>query len=145
MISDRKLRQPVTINIMSKLQHSIKASNMTLRQKRLVWFTATLCLLGSFRVYEVLPVHRYTYDKTTTLMSEDVKKTTTVRKGTMMQAHNLVLTDYLRELGSGEREHLHGKKNSMTEQQSLDSGAITPQTHRLFNVLPTANQPTPRS
>ena len=78
VLSDRKSRQPVTMDVMSKLQQSIKASNMPLRRKRLIWFTATSCLLGSFRIHEVLPVHRYSFDKTTTLMSEDVVKTTTV-------------------------------------------------------------------
>ena len=66
---------------------------MTLRRKRLVWFTATSCLLGSFRIHEVLPVHRYTYDKTTTLMSEDVKKTTTVREGTTVKTLSYHIKD----------------------------------------------------
>ena len=81
VLSDRKSRQPVTMDVMSKLQQSIKSNDMSLRRKRLVWFTATSCLLGSFRVHEVLPVHHYSYDKTTTLMYEDVQKTTTVHEG----------------------------------------------------------------
>ena len=81
VLSDRKSRQPVTMDVMSKLQQSIKASEMTMRHKRLVWFAATSCLIGSFRVHEVLPVHRHSYDKATTLMAEDVIKTTTSHKG----------------------------------------------------------------
>ena len=81
VLSDRRSRQPVTFKIMSKLQLAIKTSRMDLRRKRLVWFAATSCLLGSFRIHEVLPEKRHTYDKTTTLMSEDVKKVETIHEG----------------------------------------------------------------
>ena len=54
---------------------------MDLRRKRLVWFAATSCLLGSFRIHEVLPESRHSYDKTTTLMSEDVVKVETIHEG----------------------------------------------------------------
>ena len=66
---------------MSKLQQSIKSSEMDLRRKRLVWLAATSCLLGSFRVHEVLPEKRHSYDKTTTLMTEDVVKVETSHEG----------------------------------------------------------------
>ena len=72
VLSDRKSRQPVTIEVMSKLQQSIKSSGMDLRRKRLVWFTSTSCLLGFFRVHKVLSEKCHAYDKTTTLMTEDV-------------------------------------------------------------------------
>ena len=81
VLSDRRSRQPVTFKIMSKLQLAIKTSRMDLRRKRLVWFAATSCLLGSFRIHEVLPERRHTYDKTTTLMAEDVKKVVTTHEG----------------------------------------------------------------
>ena len=81
VLSDRKSRQPVTIDVMLRLQQSIKSSEMTLRQKRLVWLAATSCLLGSFRVHKVLPEQRHSYDKTTTLMTEDVVKTTMSHEG----------------------------------------------------------------
>ena len=81
VLSDRKSRQPVTFEVMSKLQHSIKSSKMDLRRKRLVWFAATSCLLGSFRIHEVLPESRNSFDKTTTLMTEDVVKVETLHGG----------------------------------------------------------------
>ena len=81
VLSDRKSRQPVTFKIMSKLQLSIKSSRMDLRRKRLVWFAATSCLLGSFRIHEVLPERRQSYDRTTTLMTEDVVKVETLHEG----------------------------------------------------------------
>ena len=71
----------MTFEIMSKLQQSIKSSRMDLRRKRLVWFAATSCLLGSFRIHEVLPERRHSYDKTTTLMTEDVAKIETLHEG----------------------------------------------------------------
>ena len=73
---------PVTLDIMSKLQHAIKHTNLLLRQKRIVWFTATLCLLGSFRIHKVLPVHSHLFDKTTTLAAEDVTLTSSTHDGT---------------------------------------------------------------
>ena len=81
VLSDRKSRQPVTFEIMSKLQQSIKSSRMVLRRKILVWLAAMSCLLGSFRIHKVLPERRHSYDKTTTLMTEDVTKIETLREG----------------------------------------------------------------
>ena len=46
-----------------------------------MWFASTSCLLGSFRVHEILPENRHTYDRTTTLMTEDVVKTETSHEG----------------------------------------------------------------
>ena len=66
---------------MSKLQQSIKSSGMDLRRKRLVWLAATSCLLDLFRVHEVLPEQRHSYEKTTTLMRDDVVKTETFHEG----------------------------------------------------------------
>ena len=66
---------------MSKLQQSIKSSGMDLRRKRLVWLAATSCLLGLFRVHEVLPKQRHSYEKTTTIMRDDVVKTETFHEG----------------------------------------------------------------
>ena len=82
VLADRKSCQLVTLAIISKLQHTIKFSKMPLRRRRIVWFKATSCLLGSFRIHNILPIHHNSFDKTTTLMAEDVAMTSTTHNGT---------------------------------------------------------------
>ena len=55
MIQNKQPCQPITIGIMAKLKESVHNAKIPLHRKRLVWFTATMCLLGSFRIHEVLP------------------------------------------------------------------------------------------
>ena len=59
---------------------------MPIHHKRLIWFTATTCLLGLFRIHEVLPKEQNTFDKSITLMRKDVKFTHLKSNGTMMRA-----------------------------------------------------------
>ena len=77
VLVNKKARQPVTLEIMLKLQYTINHSKLQLSNKRLIWFAATYCLLGSFRIHKVLPVFRHSFDMTTTLMAEDLTLTTT--------------------------------------------------------------------
>ena len=55
LIQNKQSRQPVTVGIMAKLRESLHNAKTPIRKKRLIWFTATTCLLGSFRIHEVLP------------------------------------------------------------------------------------------
>ena len=55
MIPNKQPCQPVTVGIMAKLKESIHNAKIPIHHKRLIWFTATTCLLGSFRIHEVLP------------------------------------------------------------------------------------------
>ena len=107
VLSDRKSHQPVKIEVMSKLQQSIKSSGMDLRRKRLVWLAATSCLLGLFRVHKVLPEKRHSYDKTTTLMTEDVVKTETSHEG--------VTTKREREQISSRNQSGHLREHGVTQ------------------------------
>ena len=71
MIQNKQTRQPITIGIMAKLKESIHSSKIPLRRKRLIWFTATTCLLGLFRIHEVLPKEQDSFDRSITLMQQD--------------------------------------------------------------------------
>ena len=75
MIQNKQPRQPVTVGIMAKLKESIHNAKIPIHHKRLIWFTATTCLLGSFRIHEVLPKEQNAFVKSITLMQEDVKFT----------------------------------------------------------------------
>ena len=55
MIPNKQPCQPVTVGIMAKLKESIHNAKIPIHHKRLIWFTATTCLLGSFGIHEVLP------------------------------------------------------------------------------------------
>ena len=91
MIQNKHPRQPVTVGIMAKLKESIYNAKMPIHHKRLIWFTATTCLLGSFRVHEVLPKQQNTFDKSITLMQGDVKFTSLKSNGVMTRAVTLRL------------------------------------------------------
>ena len=86
MIQNKHPRQPVTVGIMAKLKESIHNAKMPTQHKRLIWFAATTCLLGSFRVHEVLPKEQHTYDKSITLMQGDIKFTSLKSNGKMTNA-----------------------------------------------------------
>ena len=91
MIQNKHPRQPVTVGIMAKLKESIHNAKMPIHHKRLIWFTATTCLLGSFRVHEVLPKEQNTFDKSITLMQGDIKFTSLKSNGKMTKAVTLHL------------------------------------------------------
>ena len=91
MITNRQTRQPVTVGIMAKLKEAIHNSKMPIHKKRLVWFTATTCLLGSFRIHEVLPKDQNTFDKSITLLENDVKFTSLKSNGKLTNAVTLHL------------------------------------------------------
>ena len=91
VIQNKQPRQPVTVGIMAKLKESIHNAQIPLHRKRLIWFTATICLLSSFRIHEVLPKEQNTIDKSKTLMQEDVKFTHIKSNGTMTRAVTLHL------------------------------------------------------
>ena len=76
---------------MAKLKESLHNAKIPLHKKRLIWFTATTCLLGSFRIHEVLPKEQNSYDKSTTLMRDDVKFTHLKSGGKMTRAVTLLL------------------------------------------------------
>ena len=91
MIQNKHPRQPVTVGIMAKLKESIHNAKMPMHHKRLIWFTATTCLLGSFRIHEVLPREQNAFDKSITLMEGDVKFTSLKSNGIMTRAVTLHL------------------------------------------------------
>ena len=64
---------------------------MPTHKKRLIWFTATTCLLGSFCIHEVLPKEQNTFDKSITLMRDDVKFTHLKSSGKTTRAITLLL------------------------------------------------------
>ena len=86
MIQNKQPRQPITIGIMAKLKESVHNSKIPLHRKRLIWFTATTCLLGSFRIHEVLPKEQNSFDRSVTLMQKDVKLTQLKSNGVMTRA-----------------------------------------------------------
>ena len=96
LIQNKQPCQPVTIGIMAKLKESIHNAKIPIHQKKLIWFTATTCLLGSFRIHEVLPKERNTFDKSITLMRNDVKFTHLKSNGTMTRAVTLHLKNQKR-------------------------------------------------
>ena len=55
LVQNKQSCQSVTVGIMAKLKESLHNAKMPTHKKRLIWFTATTCLLGSFRIHEVLP------------------------------------------------------------------------------------------
>ena len=91
LIQNKQPRQPVRIGIMAKLKESPHNAKMPTNKKRLIWFTATTCLLGSFRIHEVLPKEQNTFDKSITLMKDDVKFTHLKSSGKMTRAVRLHL------------------------------------------------------
>ena len=76
----------MTIGIMAKLKESIHNAKIPLHRKRLVWLTATTCLLGSFCIHEVLPKEQNWFDRSVTLMQGDVKITQLKSNGVMTRA-----------------------------------------------------------
>ena len=86
VLQNKQSRQPITIGIMAKLREAIHGSRIPLRRKRLIWFTATTCLLGSFRIHEILPKEQNSFDKSVTLMTQDVSLTQLRSKGVMTKA-----------------------------------------------------------
>ena len=91
LAENRQTRQPVTVSIMAKLKESLHKAKIPVHKKRLIWFTATTCLLGSFRIHEVLPKEQNSYDKSITLMRDDVKFTHLKSGGKMTRAVTLLL------------------------------------------------------
>jgi hypothetical protein len=72
-LSGKGERLPVTIEMMTAIKRNLKGMRLPKSKKRLIWLTACLCWAGAFRIHEVLAREELSYDKTTTLMHQDLK------------------------------------------------------------------------
>jgi hypothetical protein len=75
-LSGKGERLPVTIEMMGMIKRNLKEMRMPKSKKRLIWLTACLCWAGAFRIHEVLSREELSYDKTTTLLHQDLRLST---------------------------------------------------------------------
>jgi len=69
---DKKTRQAMSTKDMKRIKRRLKKSRMSKEEKCLVWCVCTVAFHGVFRIHEILSINQATFDKSTTLLTEDV-------------------------------------------------------------------------
>ena len=66
-------RLPMTLNMMKLLKETIRAWNVSMDQKLLMWAVCSLAFNGAFRIHELLLRTEAMFDRDFSLLTEDVK------------------------------------------------------------------------
>ena len=65
-------RLPVTISVLELIRHELKKSPWTVSKKRMMLTVLYLAFFGSFRIHEILPKEKFTFDPQTTLVGNNL-------------------------------------------------------------------------
>lgn len=96
----KKRRIAVTFDLLYKLKLALFTSHLPIRHRRLIWFTATLAFMGSFRIHEILPRLKQSIDPTT-LLHRDTSLSNLLMDG----QPNRVLTVHLKNPKEDKLQH----------------------------------------
>ena len=70
-------RLSVTITMMRLIKKKLTMSKIDLNKKRLLWAISWIALHGSFRIHELLAKEELSFDPSTTILGEDIRKLST--------------------------------------------------------------------
>jgi hypothetical protein len=66
-------RMAVTVSVLKLIKHELRKKNWTIAKKRLIWAVCLVAFHGSFRIHELLSKQSLEFDRTSTLMGQDIK------------------------------------------------------------------------